>query len=445
MNKRRRILIVEDQKRERDALSRVLRMEGYGPIPVSGIKELQSHLQEPLDLAVCDLRLGSDNGIDALKLIRENWPGMPVIMVTAYGAIDSAVEAIKAGAIDYLTKPLKPAELLALLNRYLPMAHDDLSTLSGTAGLERQLGNSSKMIPLYVATLGLSSIHEPVLICGEQGSGHEIIAAAIHENSPQTQGPFVEFRVSSFSSSVAEQELFGYRRTDYYSRTRQNKGRIAQACNGTLFVDDFFSLPTTIQQKLLHLLNGNHADHPNTPNVKLIAAAGHAMTDLQQMDNLDSQTLKAFEGRTIDLPPLRDHSEDVPQLIDHYLSEYSRRHLRPRPSLDTSLLDFLYSYEWPGNVRQLRNTIENMLVLSRADIISKHELTAFLGGEHFSSALLPAVSEMNLSELERIAVIGALKTSLGNKTHAAQRLGISVRTLQRKMKMWKLEGSEADA
>ncbi len=445
MNKRRRILSVEDQKRERDALSRVLKMEGYSPISASGLRDLQSHLQDPLDLAVCDLRLGNDNGIEALRIIRENWPGLPVIMVTAYGAIDSAVEAIKAGAIDYLTKPLKPAELLALLNRYLPMAHDDLANLSGTTSLARQLGNSAKMSLLYGSTLQLSNIHEPILICGEQGSGHEIIAAAIHENSPRTQGPFVEFRVSSFSRSVAEQELFGYRRSDYYCRTRQNKGRIAQASNGTLFVDDYFALPMPLQQKLFQHMAGDSADHPPKPNAKLIAAAGHAMIDLLQMDNVDSATLKAFEGQVIDLPPLRDHSEDIPQLIDHYLSEYSKRHLRPRPSLDTALLDFLYSYEWPGNVRQLRNTIENMLVLSRADTISKHELSAFLGGEHFSSTSSSAVSELSLSELERIAVIGALKTSLGNKTHAAQRLGISVRTLQRKMKMWKLEGSEADA
>ncbi len=179
--------------------------------------------------------------------------------------------------------------------------------------------------------------------------------------------------------------------------------------------------------------------------MRLIAGASLPYQDLFDLEQTDTEVLTSLQNEVIELPALRDHPEDIPSLIDFCLNDCARRHMRSRPMLDESLLKFLCDYEWPGNVRQLRNAIENMLVLSRGEKISMDDLTAFLGGEHFSDSAPVSTLEMSLSELERIAVIGALKRSLGNKTHAAQKLGISVRTLQRKMKQWKLEGSEVDA
>ncbi len=447
MSHQRRILIIEDQKRERDALARVLKMEGYQPVAVPGIKELNEHFSEPFDLVICDLRLGMDSGLDALKIVQQNWHGVPVIMVTAYGAIDSAVNAIKLGAIDYLTKPLKPAELLTLLNRYLPMERQAIPSHHGASWLEKQLGASSKMTPLYARATELAAVSCPILITGEQGSGHELVAAAIHEQSPRKHRPFVEFRTTSFASLAVEGELFGHGKTDYYSRTKVNKGRVALASSGTLFVDEFFSLSPAIQKRLFNSLhaapksNGNVKDY----DVRLIAGVGLPVNDIFEIEQASTDVLSALQQELIELPSLREHPEDIPSLIDYYLNECARRHLRTRPILDEDLLHFLCTYEWPGNVRQLRNAIENMLVLSRSEQISMNDLTAFLGGEHFHDSPPFSTSELSLSELERIAVMGALKRSLGNKTHAAQKLGISVRTLQRKMKQWKLEGSEADA
>lgn len=447
MTRQRRILIIEDQKRERDALSRVLKMEGYFPVAVPGIKELAEHYSEPFDLAICDLRLGMDSGLDALNVVRENWHGIPVIMVTAYGAIDSAVNAIKSGAIDYLTKPLKPAELLTLLNRYLPMERQETSSPLGVSWLEKQLGASTKMASVYARVAELAGLNCPVLITGEQGSGQELVAAAMHEQSPRKHRPFVEFRATSFAASAVESELFGQGRTDYYSRTKLNKGRIALASSGTLYIDEYFSISSMLQKRLLDQLGTSSSTNKLTKDfdVRLIAGAGLTLADLSEIEQTDADVLSSMQDEVIELPALREHPEDIPSLIDYCLNECARRHLRSRPMLDDALLDFLCHYEWPGNVRQLRNAIENMLVLSRGEKISMDDLTAFLGGEHFNDSAPISTSDMSLSELERIAVIGALKRSLGNKTHAAQKLGISVRTLQRKMKQWKLEGSEVDA
>lgn len=446
MSRQRRILIIEDQKRERDALSRVLKMEGYVPVSVPGIKELEEHYSEPFDLAICDLRLGMDSGLDALNVVRENWHGIPVIMVTAYGAIDSAVNAIKSGAIDYLTKPLKPAELLTLLNRYLPMERQELSTPQGVSWLERQLGASSMMASVYSRVAELAGQNCPVLITGEQGSGQELVAAAIHEQSSRKHRPFIEFRTTSFATSSVECELFGMGRTDYYSRTKSNKGRIALAASGTIYIDEYFSLSLSLQKRLVEQLGSPSTGGRITRDcdVRLIAGASLPYQDLFDLEQTDANVLTSLQNEVIELPALRDHPEDIPSLVDYCLNDCARRHLRSRPMLDDSLLKFLCDYEWPGNVRQLRNAIENMLVLSRSEMISMDDLSAFLGGEHFNDSRPISTPEMSLSELERIAVIGALKRSLGNKTHAAQKLGISVRTLQRKMKQWKLEGSEVD-
>lgn len=446
MSRQRRILIIEDQKRERNALSRVLKMEGYQPVAVPGIKELSEHFSEPFDLVICDLRLGMESGLDAIEVVRQNWHGVPVIMVTAYGAIDSAVNAIKRGAIDYLTKPLKPAELLTLLNRYLPMERQNTPAQQGASWLEKQLGTSAKMASVYAKVAKLSLAGSPVLITGEQGSGHELVATAIHDQSLRKHRPFVEFRSTAFVASAIEAELFGQGRTDYYSRTKINKGRIAQATSGTLYIDEFFSVSAALQLRLFELsFSPSKSGGAKDYDIRLIAGAGLPMADIVEQENINTDVLAALQQEFIELPALREHREDIPGLIDHCLNECARRHLRARPLLDDDLLNFLCEYEWPGNVRQLRNAIENMLVLARGEQISMNDLTAFLGGEHFNDAAPISTSEMSLSELERVAVIGALKRSLGNKTHAAQKLGISVRTLQRKMKQWKLEGSEVDA
>lgn len=446
MSRHRRILIIEDQKKERDALSRVLKMEGYHPVAVPGISELTKQFGTQFDLVICDLRLGMDSGLDALGVVREHWHGIPVIMVTAYGAIDSAVNAIKSGAIDYLTKPLKPEELLTLLNRYLPMEKREAINLPGETWLEKQLGSSAMMTSVYSRVAILAERNSHVLITGEQGSGQELVAAAIHEQSSRKLHPFSEFRATSFIANSIEIELFGQGRTDYYSRTKANKGRIASANSGTLYIEEFFSIAPELQKRILDQVTLAVVPAKQKDiDVRLIASASLPLSDLRDLEHSDTNVLDSLCTNLIELPPLRDHPEDIPRLVDHYLNECARRHLRSRPILDNALLEFLCGYEWPGNVRQLRNAIENMLVLSRGESISMDELTAFLGGGDFNESGPLPTSEMSLSELEKLAVIGALKRSLGNKTHAAQKLGISVRTLQRKMKQWKLEGCEVDA
>lgn len=443
MNSKRRILVVEDQKRERDALSRLLRLEGYSPTSLPGLEQLSERISERFDLAICDLRLGveTESGLQALSLLRSRWPELPVIMLTAYGSIDSAVQAMRLGAVDYLTKPVTPAELLLLLNRYLPMDKRVSHQNQGNAlGIERSLGRSPIMERLYRRIREIASTELHVLIRGELGSGHELVATAIHEQSSRKSAPFVEFRAAEYSTSTLATELFGTDRSDYFSRTKACKGKIALAHSGTLYIDDAQVIPGGIIARIREAFEPK-ALEPNATVRLLIGAYLHGDSSA----SFQSEFQNLFAESIVELPALRDHPEDIPQLIDYYLSECSAQHLRIQPVFDEPLREYFAHYEWPGNVRQLRNTIENLLVLSRGDVISMQDLFLFWSGESAQETTTGLAAELSLSDLEKIAVVGALRRCLGNKTHAAQRLGISVRTLQRKMKQWKLEGSECDA
>lgn len=440
----RRILIVEDQKRERDALARLLNLEGYQTSTASSLAQLSDQDIHQIDLAICDLRLGVNNesGLEALTLIKRLKPDVPIIMVTAYGSIDSAVSAMKLGAIDYLTKPVKPAELLLLLNRYLPMNQRKGSKNQGNLlGIEKSLGHAAVMQQVYAQIADFSQIDGHIALAGEVGCGQDIVAFAIHEQSVRKNGPFVEVRVGNSSESSIALEFFGTDRKDYFSKTHTSKGKLALAINGTLYIDDARLIPPQTQRQICETIQQHRSPHDAQANVRLVVATyNHA----DQPSLAEGELISVCGEAIIRLPSLRDHREDIPALVDYFGTECSVQNLRSKPKFDERLIEFFCSYDWPGNIRQLRNTIENLIVLSRGDVISMQDLSVFWSGDAQSDGMIGFSSELSLSDLERMAVIGALKRSLGNKTHAAQKLGISVRTLQRKMKQWKLEGSDSE-
>jgi DNA-binding NtrC family response regulator len=249
MNTGLTILVVEDQVREREALSRMLKSEGYRTIHASNQPEAMKAFREPVDLVVCDLRLGNDNGLDVLKQWRESKPSVPVLMVTAYGDIHSAVEAMKLGASDYLTKPLKPDELLVLLNRYLPMrAREPKHSTIDEAGIGRMIGQSDRMKEVFDQVHRVSLSDSTVLIVGESGTGKELVASAIHENSRRHNESFVAVNVTALPDALIESELFGYVRGAFTGALEQRDGRFKAANQGTLFMDEIGDLPQTLQR-----------------------------------------------------------------------------------------------------------------------------------------------------------------------------------------------------
>ncbi len=442
MNTGLSILVVEDQVRERDAMVRLLRSEGYRAVGASNQKEAIQAFESSVDLVVCDLRLGQDNGLEVLRQWRTEKPTVPVLMVTAYGDIHSAVEAMKLGASDYLTKPLKPEELLVLLNRYLPMRlRGNDQTAIDIGGIGKMIGQSDQMREVFKQILRVASSDATVLITGESGTGKELVASAIHENSRRKSSSFVAVNVSALPDALIESELFGYVRGAFTGAQENRDGRFRAANRGTLFMDEIGDLPLTLQPKLLRVLE-SYAFAPVGTNIetsvdiRLIAATSRNISEMIQRDHFRIDLYHRLNVLSIELPPLRERPEDIPILVEHFLEDCARRHLRPIPEVAPELLEYLGQYDWPGNVRQLRNAIENMVVMGEERVLTLRDLPKYLSGnpqtETTSSRRIP----LNLHQLEKDAILSALKKSFGNRTHAAHTLGISVRTLQRKLKAW---------
>lgn len=445
MNNALTILVVEDQNREREALSRMLKSEGYRTIAASNRPEAVRAFKDPVDLVVCDLRLGTDNGLEVLKDWRDTKPSVPVLMVTAYGDIHSAVEAMKLGASDYLTKPLKPDELLMLLNRYLPMrAREKKQNAINIGGIGRMIGQSDRMREVFDQIHRVSTSDSTVLIVGESGTGKELVASAIHDNSRRRNAPFIAVNVTALPDALIESELFGYVRGAFTGAVESREGRFRAANSGTLFMDEVGDLPLTLQPKLLRVLEtysfapvGSNLE--SQVDIRLIAATSRVLPEMVQDGQFRIDLYHRLNVLTIELPPLRDRPVDIPVLVEHFLVDCAKRHLREVPGVAPELLNYLQQYEWPGNVRQLRNVIENMLVMGDEKVLTLRNLPKYLSGNPLSEQHPSSKGDFNLENLEKEAILSALKKSFGNRTHAAHTLGISVRTLQRKLKLWGME------
>jgi DNA-binding NtrC family response regulator len=445
MNNALTILVVEDQNREREALSRMLKSEGYRTIGASNRPEAVRAFKDPVDLVVCDLRLGTDNGLEVLKDWRDTKPSVPVLMVTAYGDIHSAVEAMKLGASDYLTKPLNPDELLMLLNRYLPMrAREKKQNAINIGGIGRMIGQSDRMREVFDQIHRVSTSDSTVLIVGESGTGKELVASAIHDNSRRRNAPFIAVNVTALPDALIESELFGYVRGAFTGAVESREGRFRAANSGTLFMDEVGDLPLTLQPKLLRVLEtysfapvGSNLE--SQVDIRLIAATSRVLPEMVQDGQFRIDLYHRLNVLTIELPPLRDRPVDIPVLVEHFLVDCAKRHLREVPGVAPELLNYLQQYEWPGNVRQLRNVIENMLVMGDEKVLTLRNLPKYLSGNPLSEQHPSSKGDFNLENLEKEAILSALKKSFGNRTHAAHTLGISVRTLQRKLKLWGME------
>lgn len=436
------ILIVEDQASEREALGRLLRSEGYSIRAAANRLEAIAASTVGADLVLCDLKLGKDSGIDVLRVWKEKRPTVPFLMMTAFGDVSSAVEAMKIGAIDYLTKPLQPNNLLVLLNRFLPMRNVISPTSENDrSGIGRMIGQSPVMQEVHSRIQRVAESDSIVLITGESGTGKELVASAIHELSKRSAGPYIAVNVSAMPDTLVESELFGYVKGAFTGAYEARQGRFLAADKGTLFMDEIGDLPTLIQPKLLRVLEqfafapvGTNEERK--VNVRLVAATSRNLSEMVDRNEFRIDLYHRLNVLAIDLPPLRQRPEDIPELVAFFLKDCSQRHLRSTPTISNEVMDFLVQYTWPGNVRQLRNAIETMVVMSRQEELTREHLPSYLSGGKIGSSELVSNSKGTLDDLERIAIQTALKRSMGNRTHAAQNLGISVRTLQRKIKNW---------
>jgi two-component system, NtrC family, response regulator HydG len=446
-----RVLVVEDNETERRAISTILKAEGFTVFGAENADKALGYVDENVDVVLSDLHMGDVSGIDLLQLWKSRKPDTHFIVLTGHGNVDTAVQAIKSGAFDYVTKPVNPDEIILLIKRAIDTQQKDKEIdslrrrLDQKFGLDSIVGKSKQMTDVFARIQRAAPVDSTVLILGESGTGKELVAAALHHNSPRKKGAFVAVNCAAVPETLVESELFGHVRGAFTGATDKRMGRFEQADGGTLFIDEIGDFQLPLQAKLLRVLEtltltpvGGHEDRK--VNVRVLAATSRDIRKMVADGTFREDLFYRLNVVQIVLPPLRDRVDDVPILVEHFLREIATSKNTPPRRISPEVMRRFQAYRWPGNVRELRNTLESMMVLADGEMLTERDLPErILEG----SAAAPTPKEiptgLTMEELEKLAIVKALDQCGGNRTHAANRLGISVRTLQRKLRQYELE------
>jgi DNA-binding NtrC family response regulator len=440
-----RILVVEDQDSERRALERLLRLAKFDVVTAVNAEEAAERIGEPIDLVISDMCMAQQSGMDLLEAWKEARPGLPFVLVTAFSDVDSAVHAMKLGATDYLTKPVNPDQLLELVRTILSRAgtYDDpeaLADIVGDHGFGALVGRSPAMLDVFDKIRRAAQTDSLVLVLGESGAGKELVAASIHQNSKRSAGPYVPVNMAAIPENLVESELFGHVRGAFTGATTTRVGRFESAHGGTIFIDEIGDFDPGAQAKLLRVLEtltvcpvGSNEEIQ--VDVRVVAATSRNLPELVATGIFREDLYYRLNVVQICIPALRERHADIPLLADVFLRQSAAACEREPMTIDDRLLNHLVHYYWPGNVRQLRNTIHSMVVLARGDLLTLDDLPPDIVNPK-EPAVIQERSSRDLEMIERAAILSALKKHSGNRTRAAAALGISVRTLQRKLKSW---------
>jgi DNA-binding NtrC family response regulator len=441
-----RILVVEDQETERRAMSQILKSEGFSVYGAENADKAIGYLDENIDVVLSDLQMGDVSGIDLLHLWKSKKPETHFILLTGHSSVNSAVEAIKSGAYDYLTKPIHPDELILLIKRAVETLQKDKEIdnlrrrLDQRFGLDQIIGQSKQMKDVFAKIQRAAVVDSTVLILGESGTGKELVAQALHHNSNRKKGPFVAVNCAAVPATLVESELFGHVRGAFTGATDRRVGRFEQADGGTLFIDEIGDFELGLQAKLLRVLEtltvtpvGGHEDRK--VDVRVLAATSRDIRSMLEKGTFREDLYYRLNVITIGLPRLRERVDDIPILVEHFLKEISETKKTMPRRVSPEVMRRLEAYRWPGNVRELRNTLERMMVLADGEMLTENDLPEDILAASREIALPKEVpANMTMDELEKAAITKALEQCGGNRTHAAEKLGISVRTLQRKLR-----------
>jgi DNA-binding NtrC family response regulator len=446
-----RVLVVEDRESERRAVMQILKSEGFTVFGAENADKALGYIDENIDVVVTDLHMGDVSGIDLLTLWKKRAADTQFVLITGHSSIPSAVEAMRAGAYDYLTKPINPDELVLLIKRAVESMSKDREIdnlrrrLDQKFGLDQIIGQSKQMKDVFAKIQRAAPVDSTVMILGENGTGKELVAQALHHNSLRKKGPFVAVNVAAVPATLVESELFGHVRGAFTGATDRRIGRFEQADGGTLFIDEIGDFDLTLQPKLLRVLEtftltpvGGHEDRK--VNVRVIAATSRDLRKMVAEGTFREDLYYRLNVVTIMLPPLRQRPDDIPILVDHFLKDISQqRHTAPR-RVSPEVMRRLTQYRWPGNVRELRHVLESMMVLAEGEVLTENDLPDQIRtGSAPAGAAKDLPTNMTMDQLEKLAIQKALEQCGNNRTHAANRLGISVRTLQRKLRQYDLE------
>ncbi|RUL86964.1 sigma-54-dependent transcriptional regulator [Tautonia sociabilis] len=445
-----RVLVVDDDEPHAEAVAESLRRVGYDcTVAVGGREALRLIEEQHFDIIVTDLVMEPVGGLEVLQKAKQELPDAEVVILTGHGTIQTAVRAMQGGAATYLTKPLDINELrdvVAKASKSRRLAQENLELhrqLQERFGFEGVVGNSPQMKAIIDKLRQVAPTTATVLILGESGTGKELVAKAIHNNSPRKSKPFVALNCAALSDTILESELFGHVKGAFTGADRERKGLIEHANGGTLFLDEVGDLPPQTQVKLLRVIESGEilrmgSNEPIHVNVRLVTATNRDLPELIKEGKFRTDLYHRIKVISIKLPPLRERREDIPLLIDHFVREFSSRYGRPLPGIAPDLRKALMAYSWPGNVRQLRNVVESLLVIDTngelgLDDLTDEEVLASAGVAPQASGGAQLVGQP-MDAIEAHYIAETLRLTGGNREEAARLLGIGERTLYRKLK-----------
>jgi DNA-binding NtrC family response regulator len=447
-----KILIVEDEEKLRRVVELQLQSAGFD-VEKAGTAEDGLRLADRADLVLTDLRLPGMDGLELLGLLRRQNSQLPVIVMTAYGTVESAVEAMKAGAVDFLLKPFSLDHLMAVVNKALEMRalRDENRKLREELGwryeFDNIIGGSQPMQEIFATLLRVAPTRATVLLAGESGVGKDLIARALHYHSPRRDRPFVKINCSSIPENLMESELFGFEKGAFTGAVAAKPGKFEQADTGTVFLDEIGDVPAATQVKLLRVLQERELERLGSNktkhiDVRVIAATNQDLRAALEQGTFREDLYYRLNVVPMNIPSLRERREDIPPLAEHFVKKLARDSGSRVESITEAAIEKLMAYHWPGNVRELENVIERSLVLCSGTILDaadiKLDLSPRSRASNSADAFLP--DGMTIDQYEQALIREALRRAEGNKSQAARLLGLTRNALRYRLSQMGLEG-----
>ncbi len=444
-NEQAHILIIEDDPDGRISVAEAMEDAGYRPsTAATGASGIKLFREQAFDAVLTDIRLPDINGQQVLEQLRAINAEVPILLMTAYGAVNDAVTALKAGAYDYLLKPLSMPEIQtklahAIENRRL---RSQVSSLKSALYERAIIAAAPAMLNVMQQVKNVAATQATVLVRGESGTGKELIARALHDGSTRAEQAFVAVNCGAFSDSLLESELFGHEKGAFTGASRQHEGAFERAQGGTIFLDEIGIAPPNVQQRLLRVLEEREimrvgGNSPVPVDVRVVSASNRNLLDLVAERTFRHDLLYRLQVVTIKIPPLRDRLQDIRPLTEHFLKEACAAHGRHIAHIDESFYATLEAQSWPGNVRELKNAVESSVIMA-----TRPELTAadlHIGENTCAQSKTTNIpADTTLAEIERLALLQSLTRHSGSRNLAAAELGVATRTIQRKIKEYNL-------
>jgi two-component system NtrC family response regulator len=443
------ILIIDDEEKLRHLLARIIKSEGFevfeAPDLKSGFKKLE---QNDMDVVLCDVKLPDGNGVDFLQKIKASFPLTEVILLTAYGKISDGVQAMKNGAFDYIVKGDDNDKIIPLLYKALEKVQLQKKVkqlekrISDTYSFENIIGKSKGLEQVIDLAKKVAKTDSTVLLTGETGTGKEVFAQAIHENSNRVGKSFVALNCSTFSKEILESELFGHKQGAFTGAIKDKKGFIEEANGGTLFLDEIGEMPLELQAKLLRVLETNEYIQigdttPRKSNFRLIAATNRDLKTESEEHRFRSDLYFRLNIFEIKIPSLRERVKDIAPLTQYFVTQFSSRVNKKTLTIDPDFMSKMETYHWPGNVRELRNVIERSVILVNGDILTQDLLPYEI--QHQTDKKNKTLSAFSMQSIEKLHIQKVLNYTKGNKAETARLLEIGVATLYRKLDEYNIQ------